>query len=147
MDKYRLKILGTAATAIVLSSALTFGVAAAQDKSKDLAPAPTPAPAVSAPSGDVQTGLAAYYTDRLHGRRTASGQVYNRNAMTTAHPNLPFGTKVKVTNVKTNQSVVLTVNDRGPTQPGRIVDVSRAAAQQLGMLRAGLTEVKVEVIK
>ena len=67
--------------------------------------------------------------------------------MTTAHQTYPFGTKVKVTNVKTNQSVVLTVNDRGPTQAGRIVDVSRAAAQQLGMVRAGLTEVRVEVVK
>ena len=139
------KNVGTISAALLVTSALTWGSAIAQEKTKDAAPAPTPAAAI--PSGDVQTGLAAYYTDRLHGHRTASGQRYNRNAMTTAHQTYPFGTKVKVTNVKTNQSVVLTVNDRGPTQAGRIVDVSRAAAQQLGMVRAGLTEVRVEVVK
>jgi len=139
----KLKIIGTASAALLLTLAL--GNAVAQEKAKDAAPAP--APAAAAPSGDVQTGLAAYYTDLLNGHRTASGRPYNRNAMTTAHQTLPFGTKVKVTNVKTNKSVVLTVNDRGPTQAGRIVDVSHAAAQQLGMLRAGLTEVQVEVVK
>jgi len=147
MLNHQLRHIGISATTLGLSLTLIFSIARAQDKTKDAAPAPTSTPAVSSPSGDVQTGLAAYYSDRLHGHRTASGQVYNRNAMTTAHPNLPFGTKVKVTNVKTNQSVLLTVNDRGPTQPGRIVDVSGAAAQRLGMGRGGLTEVKVEVAK
>jgi rare lipoprotein A len=65
--------------------------------------------------------------------------------MTTAHQTLPYGTKVRVTNVKNGKSVVLTVNDRGPTQAGRIVDVSREAARRLGFMRAGLTEVKLEV--
>ena len=67
--------------------------------------------------------------------------------MTTAHQTLPFGTKVRVTSVKSGKSVVLRVNDRGPTQPQRILDVSRAAAQRLGFLRSGLTEVKLEVIE
>jgi rare lipoprotein A len=115
----------------------------------------TPAPAPAAPAkghlsgavGEIQTGLASYYGQRFHGRRTASGQRLDNDAMTTAHRTLPFGTKVRVTNVKTGQSAVLRVNDRGPAQPHRILDVSRAAAQQLGFIRAGRTEVKLEVIE
>src|SRR5262249_36217481 len=114
----------------------------------------TPAPAAPAAGaaltgavGETQTGLAAYYNRRLHGRRTASGERFNNAALTTAHQTLPFGTKVRVTNTKNNKSVVLRVKERGPTQPGRIVDVSRAAAERLGMVRAGLTEVKLEVVE
>jgi rare lipoprotein A len=114
-------------------------------------PAPTaPAPAAGAPSGavgDTQTGLAAYYSQRLHGRRTASGEKFNNGALTTAHQTLPFGTKVRVTRVNGGKSVVLRVNDRGPTQPNRIVDVTQAAAHRLGFMRAGLTEVKLEVVE
>ena len=114
---------------------------------------PPPAPAAPAPSGvtgsvgETQTGLAAYYSQRLHGHRTASGARFDNGAMTTAHQTLPFGTKVRVTSVKNGKSVVLRVNDRGPTQPRRILDVSRAAAQRLGFIRSGLTEVKLEVIE
>jgi len=118
------------------------------------APAPAaPAPAASTGGaltgavGETQTGLAAYYSQRLNGRRTASGERLNNGALTTAHQTLPFGTKVKVTNVKNNKSVVLRVNDRGPTQPNRIVDVTRAAAQRLGFIRSGMTEVKLEVVE
>jgi rare lipoprotein A len=140
---YSQKLICVTSTALLLGAALASGSAVAQEKTKDAALAP----AAAASGADVQTGLAAYYTDRLHGHRTASGQRYNRNALTTAHPSLPFGTKVRVTNVKTNKSVVVTVNDRGPTQAGRIVDVSHAAAQQLGMVGKGLTEVRVEVVR
>ena len=118
------------------------------------APAPAaPAPAASTGGaltgavGETQTGLAAYYSQRLNGRRTASGERFNNGAMTTAHQTLPFGTKVRITNVKNNKSVVLRVNDRGPTQPNRIVDVTRAAAQRLGFVRSGVTEVKLEVVE
>ena len=110
------------------------------------APAAAPA-ALTGRVGDTQTGLAAYYSRRLNGRTTASGERFNNAAMTTAHQTLPFGTKVKVTTVKTNKTVVLRVNDRGPTQPNRIVDVSRAAAERLGFVRAGLVEVKLEVVE
>ena len=92
-------------------------------------------------------GLAAYYSNRLDGRRTASGQVFDQSKLTAAHPTLPFGTMVKVTNTKNGRSVVVRINDRGPTQPGRVIDVSRAAASKLGMLRAGLVPVKLEVVK
>lgn len=108
--------------------------------------APTPAPAAAQPaSGDVETGLAAVYSDKLQGRKTASGEVYDRNKLTTAHKSLPFGTKVKVTNVKNDKSVVLRVNDRGPTQAGRVVDISPAAAKALGISTKGMAEVRVEV--
>jgi rare lipoprotein A len=105
------------------------------------APAPAPEPAAA------MEGLAAYYSDRLGGRKTASGQVFDPSKLTAAHPTLPFGTMVKVTNTRNNRSVVVRINDRGPTQTGRVIDLSRAAASKLGMLRSGLAPVKLEVVK
>jgi rare lipoprotein A len=110
------------------------------------APAAVPAAAPAASTGDME-GLAAYYSNRLNGRRTASGEVFNQNKLTAAHQTLPFGTMVKVTNTKNNRSVVVRINDRGPTQAGRVIDLSRAAAAKLGMLKAGLVPVKLEVVK
>ncbi|MBK7792310.1 MAG: septal ring lytic transglycosylase RlpA family protein [Betaproteobacteria bacterium] len=92
-------------------------------------------------------GLAAYYSNRLNGRRTASGQVFDQQKLTAAHQTLPFGTMVKVTDTRNNRSVVVRINDRGPTQAGRVIDLSRAAASKLGMIRAGLVPVKLEVVK
>lgn len=109
-------------------------------------PAPAPVAAPVASSEHKLDGTAAYYSNRLNGRKTASGQVFNNGALTAAHNTLPFGTRVKVTNVKNNRSVVVRINDRGPTTPGRIFDLSRAAAAKLGYLRAGLTEVKAEIV-
>jgi rare lipoprotein A len=113
-------------------------------------PAPVPAavPAsVAKTSGDHQLeGKAAYYSNRFNGRKTASGQRFNNAAMTTAHNTLPFGTRVKVTNTKNNKSVVVRVNDRGPSTPGRVFDLTRAAAKKLGYVRAGLADVKAEVV-
>ncbi len=100
----------------------------------------------AATGGDRLEGLAAYYSSRLNGRKTASGRVYNQNLLTAAHQTLPFGTRVKITNTKNNRSVVVVINDRGPTQADRVVDVSRAAASRLAMLRAGLVPVKMEVV-
>ena len=91
-------------------------------------------------------GLAAYYSNRLNGRRTASGEVFDQGKLTAAHQTLAYGTKVKVTNTKNNRSVVVRINDRGPTQPGRVIDLSRAAASKLGMMKAGLVPVKLEVV-
>jgi rare lipoprotein A len=111
-------------------------------------PAPSPVQAMPAKtSGDHQLeGKAAYYSNRFNGRKTASGQRFNNAAMTTAHNTLPFGTRVKVTNTKNNKSVVVRVNDRGPSTPGRIFDLTRAAAGKLGYVRAGLADVKAEVV-
>lgn len=95
--------------------------------------------------GETQTGLAAVYSRKLNGRRTASGERFNQHAMTTAHQTLPFGTKVRITRIKTGKSVVLRVNDRGPTQPNRIVDISQAAARALRMKPNSMAQVKLEV--
>jgi rare lipoprotein A len=104
--------------------------------------------ASTAPAGrryDV-VGVASWYGKPYHGRRTASGEVYNMWQMTAAHPSLPFGTRVVVTNLDNGRSVVVRINDRGPFVRGRIIDVSRKAASQLGFLGKGLTRVGVRVI-
>lgn len=96
--------------------------------------------------GYTERGQASYYAPQFHGQPTASGQNYNKNALTCAHRTLPFGTKLKVTSLANKQSVEVMVNDRGPFIAGRVVDVSLAAAQQLGLLRAGVAPVEIEVI-
>jgi rare lipoprotein A len=111
------------------------------------APAATPAAApAAAPAGDVSEGKLAWYGKKFAGRKTASGERFNPNAMTMAHKTLPFGTRVKVTNLANQRSVVLRVNDRGPTQADRVGDVSLAAARKLGMLKGGVVNAKMEVV-
>ena len=97
--------------------------------------------------GQTESGLAAVYSGRLNGHRTASGARYNAKALTAAHQTLPFGTRVKITNLKNNKSVVVRVNDRGPKQAGRILDISKAAAKALGIHHNGMAEVKLEVVE
>ncbi len=96
------------------------------------------------PSGYRSEGQASYYSSRHHGRRTASGERFDMHALTAAHRSLPFGSKVRVTNVKNQRSVVVRINDRGPYARGRIIDVSRKAAERLGMLGSGVTQVRLE---
>ena len=105
-----------------------------------------PTPNVNPLAPQAMRGTASYYAEQYQGRPTASGETYDMYAMTAAHPDLPFGTPLRVTNVQTGQSVVVRVNDRGPFKPGRIVDVSLAAAQQLGLILNGSAEVAVEVV-
>lgn len=93
------------------------------------------------------SGKASYYAHRFHGRTTANGERYNMHAMTAAHKKLPFNSKVRVTNRNNGRSVTLRINDRGPYAKGRIIDVSLAAAKQLGMMKKGVVPVKVEVLK
>lgn len=132
----------------VLGLAFPFATRA-QAPAAPASPAAVTAPAAAAPVAPAagMEGLAAYYSNRLDGRKTASGQVFDQAKLTAAHPTLPFGTMVKVTNTKNNRSVVVRINDRGPTQAGRVIDLSRAAASKLGMLRSGLAPVKLEVVK
>jgi rare lipoprotein A len=92
------------------------------------------------------TGVASYYADKFHGRKTASGEVFHQDSLTAAHKYLPFGTLVKVTNLRNNQSVIVKVNDRGMKGTNRVIDLSKAAAKELNMLGAGLVKVKVEVL-
>jgi len=103
--------------------------------------------AVAKPSGEVYTGKVAWYGRKFAGRRTASGERYDPDALTMAHKTLPFGTRVRVTNLANNQSVVLRVNDRGPAQVDRIGDVSEAAAKRLDMIRDGVVEASIEVVE
>jgi rare lipoprotein A len=100
----------------------------------------------SASVGQKETGLAAVYTSRLNGHATSSGQIFNQNKLTAAHKTLPFGTKIKVTNQKNHRSVVLVVNDRGPAQKERILDISSAAARQLGIPQNSMQPVELEVV-
>lgn len=100
-----------------------------------------------APATGYQTvGEASWYGGRFHGRQTASGEIYDMHALTAAHRSLPFGTRVRVTNLANGRSVVLTINDRGPYVKPRVIDVSRRAAEVLGFLRDGVTRVRVETI-
>lgn len=111
-----------------------------------LACIPCAGSAVAAEIGPT-SGACSYYADALQGKPVASGEKYDKNALTAAHRTLPFGTMLKVTNVKNQKSVVVRVNDRGPHGKNkRIIDVSRAAADRLGMIDAGTAEVTIEVV-
>lgn len=91
-----------------------------------------------------EDGEASYYGARHHGKRTASGERFDQNALTAAHRTLPFGTRVKVTNLNNERSVVVRINDRGPHVRGRLIDLSRRAAEALDMLRSGVAPVRVQ---
>jgi rare lipoprotein A len=97
--------------------------------------------------GYTEEGKASYYSRKLQGRKMANGEPYRHGKLTAAHKKLPFGTKVKVTNLATNKSVKVKITDRGPFVQGRIVDLSGAAAKRVGMMDSGVAPVKVKVIK
>lgn len=124
----------------------------------ELPPAPEPGPKVvdldtfeppievepaSTPLG---TGVASYYGRRFHGRRTANGERFDMHAMTAAHKSLPFGSMVEVTNPRTGKSVVVRINDRGPFTPGRTIDLSRAAAAEIGLVKRGHGTVELALL-
>lgn len=140
----------------------TIGAAHAQQApaaAPAVAPAPAPAPAAApapkmtapaaapaAASGDASEGKIAHYGAKFNGRKTASGERFNASAMTMAHKTLPFGTRVKVTNLANKKSVVVRVNDRGPSSPDRIGDLTTGAARKIGMTRAGVVDARLEVV-
>jgi rare lipoprotein A len=92
-------------------------------------------------------GEASWYGEQFHGRTTASGEIFNQNDLTAAHPSLPFGTQVKVTNVNNGQSVVVRINDRGPFVGGRVIDLSAAAAEEIGLITTGVAPVEIIVLQ
>ena len=106
---------------------------------------PTPDLSGIAP-GTIQTGLASWYGPGFHGKRTANGEIYNQHDLTAAHPSLPLGTRVMVTNVNTNQAIEVRVNDRGPYVGGRAIDLSYAAARSIGVYEPGVAPVRIEVL-
>lgn len=95
---------------------------------------------------DLGSGVASFYGRRFHGRRTASGERFDMNAMTAAHKTLPFGTNVRVTNPRNGKSVVVRINDRGPFSRTRDIDLSRAAATELGIINHGHADVELDVV-
>jgi len=94
-----------------------------------------------------QTGKASYYADKFNGRKTASGEKYRNSKLTAAHKTLPFGTKVKVTNLQNGKTVKVRVNDRGPFVAGRIIDLSKKAARRIALDKAGVANVKISYKK
>jgi rare lipoprotein A len=96
------------------------------------------------PRGYDETGTASFYGARHQGKRTASGERFDQHAMTAAHRQLPFGTRVLVTNLANNRKVEVRINDRGPHTRGRLIDLSHAAAEQLGMIGSGSARVRVQ---
>ncbi len=111
---------------VLLGAAYTFGIAFAQSS---------------------EEGIANFYSDKFQGKKTASGQVYDKNGLTASHKKHPFGTKVKVTNVESGKNVVVTVTDRMATKNPVVIDVTRRAAEELGFAKAGKARVKLEVVQ
>lgn len=112
-----------------------------------LAPVTTGASQAAPPTpimvAGIEEGLASWYGPGFAGRRTASGEIFDPSEMTAAHKTLPFGTRVRVTSLRSGRSVVVRINDRGPFKPGRIIDLSRAAAESIGLISAGVARVSV----
>ncbi len=137
-----------AASSLVLSPALhaqnttTTAAAPAATAIKSA----TNKPAASS-DASVTGGTAVYYSDKFNGRKTYSGVRFSNKAMVAAHRNLPMGTMVRVVNLKNKKSVIVKIIDRGPSQPERVIDVSKAAASKLGFVKAGSTEVSLQVVR
>jgi len=126
------------AVAVVVALSVTYGAL----PRAALAPSPC-SRAVSPPPAHQEVGLASWYGEELQGSETTSGEPFDMNGLTAAHRRLPLGTRIMVTNLRNDRSVVLRVNDRGPNVAGRLLDVSKAAAERLGFRGAGITKVKV----
>ena len=160
MTFWRVALLGVSCIVVTGCASVSRGPSGAAGALAPATPAPstpapsTPAPPTAAPpaparpsAAGVQTGKASWYGDAHQGKKTASGEIYDMHALTAAHRTLPFGTRVRVTNVDTGRSVVVRVNDRGPFAYGRLIDVSRAAARELGVFGAGLFTVRLEILE
>ena len=124
--------------------------AAAQDSDAAAIPAVAASAIPLADAADMETeidgGMASYYGNELAGNRTASGERFDPGQLTAAHRTLPFGSKVRVTNMTTGDSVIVRINDRGPFAHGRVIDVSHAAAREIGMQRSGTARVKLALL-
>lgn len=94
-----------------------------------------------------EEGIASYYSDVFQGKKTASGKLYDKYKLTAAHKTLAFGSIVKITDLNNNKSVVVTITDRGPHSKKRMVDLSYAAAEKIGLIKAGISQVKMEIIE
>ncbi|MFN4019438.1 MAG: septal ring lytic transglycosylase RlpA family protein [Erythrobacter sp.] len=143
--------LAASSAATPADGALPLEASAASVEIVPVAPAPLPEETASAPAELPEAiilgrGSASYYASKFQGRRTASGEAFDNGAMTAAHRTLPFGSLVRVTNPATGASVIVRINDRGPFSRGRLIDVSRAAAEELGMIARGHATVELALI-
>jgi peptidoglycan lytic transglycosylase len=135
---------GSTWVAILSCAAATLG---AVGPAVPAAPAAPPdAPPAKPDAGATQTGIASWYGAFHQGRRTASGEIFDMRKATAAHRTLPLGSRVRVTNLDNGKSVVVRINDRGPMVPGRVLDLSRAAAARLGAIAQGIIPVKIDVV-
>lgn len=117
----------------------------AHQRTADTSP---PARTTKTPAKSHQVGTASFYSDKFHGRKTASGERFDQNDLTCAHGSLPFGCRIRVTNLRNNKAVEVKVNDRGGFHKhGRVIDLSKAAAKEIGMVGTGTAKVKVEVLE
>jgi rare lipoprotein A len=131
---------------LVMGCALA-GLIALSAKSEAKLSASTAPPRVPAvPKEEAEVGVASWYGQEFQGNTTASGEVFDLNRLTAAHPTLPFGTTIRVTNLMNSKKILLRVNDRGPHFARRVLDVSWAAARRLGFVNSGTTKVRVEVV-
>jgi rare lipoprotein A len=133
--------------ALIVLAALPLAVACSSHRRPAAPRPPSAADSVVPAPGTVQEGLASWYGPGYHGKRTASGEVFEQNALTAAHFDWAFGTRVKVTLLSTGRSCVVRINDRFPNHKGRIIDVSRAAAETLGLVGPGTGRVRLEVLQ
>lgn len=101
---------------------------------------------VAPPAGSIETGIASWYGHPYHGRRAANGEIYDMDQLTAAHRTLPFGARVRVTNLSNGKDVEVRINDRGPFVGDRVIDLSRAAARQVGMIGPGTAKVRIIVL-
>lgn len=96
---------------------------------------------------EVKEGIASYYHDKYHGKKAANGSIFSQDSLTCAHKTLPFGTRVNVKNLSNNKEIQVIVTDRGPFIEGRVIDLSKAAADSIGMLEKGLQKVQYEIVE
>lgn len=132
---------------LILAAAASIGLAACSGSSPRFSPDAWIRSQVGGEYSATEEGFASYYADEFHGRKTSNGETFDMNGLTAAHKSLPFGSKVKVTNLGNDLSVVVRINDRGPFVAGRIIDLSLAGAKAIGMIGSGTARVRLEVVE
>lgn len=125
---------------LIMAAALTLAIPALADDEFDLPPD------FGTTASQLGSGTASYFSHEMSGNRTASGERCDPDALTAAHRTAPFGSKIRVTNLATGQSVTVRINDRGPFRAGRIIDLSHAAAREIGMHRTGTAKVELALL-
>ncbi|MDT8067805.1 MAG: septal ring lytic transglycosylase RlpA family protein [Terriglobia bacterium] len=142
------RVLTQSLLAFLLASTLGAAPGHQNGPSAKQSPANAPkAPASKKVVKPYQVGEASWYGKQFHGKETASGESYDMFRFTAAHPTLPLGSWVRVTNLRNHKSVIVRINDRGPVVPGRIMDLSYGAAQVLGMRGRGVTKVRLDIVQ